>query len=91
MLSQLRAAGGGDRARVVVMSRRIPADERWRFSVLGVRDFLTKPTSFMMLVEALQKVAERMGPADPPESTPRSRRGASLADPDGEPRSRRGT
>ncbi len=88
MLSRLRAVGGGERARVVVTSRRIPADERWRFSVLGVRDFVTKPTSFLVLVEALQKVAERMGPADPPDPAPRSRRTLPSA-PDLAPSSRR--
>jgi serine/threonine-protein kinase len=73
-LSHLRALPSGERARVVVMSDRIDNDDRWRFEVLGVQDFVTKPAPFLALVQSLQKVAERMGPADPPEEPPRSSR-----------------
>ena len=58
-LSRLRALPGCERARVVVISRRIQEEDRWRFSVLGVRDFLEKTSIFPTLVRSLQKVAER--------------------------------
>ena len=59
-LSQLRALPGCARARIVVLSRRIQEEDRWRFSVLGVRDFISKTTIFPTLVRSLQRVAERM-------------------------------
>ena len=37
LLSRLRATPGCERVRVVVLSGRIAREERWRFSVLGVR------------------------------------------------------
>lgn len=68
LLSLLRAVPGAERARVVVLSNKPLNDDRWRFSVLGVRDFVTKPTSFMFLVKLLQKIADRVGSSAP--STP---------------------
>jgi eukaryotic-like serine/threonine-protein kinase len=60
-LSRLRALPGGERARVVVLSDRIGAEHRWRFSVLGVRAFVNKPIVFTRLVESLRTIAERLG------------------------------
>jgi serine/threonine-protein kinase len=37
-----------------------PAD-RWRFSLLGVNDFVAKPTDLKALVETIGAVAERAG------------------------------
>ena len=65
LLSQLRSLPDCARARIVVRSRLIQEEERWRFSVLGVRDFVAKPTMFLTLVRGLQKVAERMSSGVP--------------------------
>ncbi|MFT3774538.1 MAG: protein kinase [Minicystis sp.] len=59
-LSRLRAVPGAERSRVVVMSQRALSEDRWRFTVLGVRDFVVKPTSFMALVRGISKIAERV-------------------------------
>ncbi|APR84595.1 Serine/threonine protein kinase PrkC, regulator of stationary phase [Minicystis rosea] len=64
-LSRLRAVPGAERARVVVMSRHVLSDDRWRFTVLGVRDFMAKPASFMQLVRHISKIAERVTPSAP--------------------------
>ncbi|MEZ4298371.1 MAG: serine/threonine-protein kinase [Polyangiaceae bacterium] len=58
-LSRLRALPGGAGARVVVLSGRVRAVDRWRFSVLGVSDFVTKPIELWRLVERIEKIAER--------------------------------
>ena len=64
-LSRLRAVPGAERARVVVMSRQVLSEDRWRFTVLGVRDFIGKPASFMQLVRHLSTIAERVTPGAP--------------------------
>ncbi len=58
-LSCLRALPGGGRARVVVVSGRVRPDDRWRFEVLGVRDFVLKPIDFYQLVERIEAIAKR--------------------------------
>ncbi len=60
-LSRLRARPGGESMRVVVVSGRAGAQERWRFNVLGVQDFVSKPLDFGALVSALTTVAKGMG------------------------------
>jgi serine/threonine-protein kinase len=60
VLSRLRAVPGAERARVVVLSQRLLDEQRWRFSVMGVRDFLSKMTSFMGMVRRFQAIAERV-------------------------------
>jgi eukaryotic-like serine/threonine-protein kinase len=60
-LSLLRALPGGEQARVVVLSGSVGAQERWRFSILGVRDFVPKPVDFPRLVEKLTAIVERAG------------------------------
>jgi serine/threonine-protein kinase len=58
-LSRLRALPGGDRARVVVLSGRVAAEIRWRFTVLGVSDFVSKPIDFQQLVDRIEGIARR--------------------------------
>ncbi len=56
-LSELRAIPGAAQATVLVVSASVGEVERWRFSVLGVRDFLAKPVAFADLVEAIRRLA----------------------------------
>ncbi|MFO0556511.1 MAG: protein kinase [Polyangiales bacterium] len=60
-LARLRARPGGESMRVVVVSGRAGEQERWRFNVLGVQDFVRKPVEFGALVQALSDVAAGMG------------------------------
>ncbi len=67
-LSEMREMAHGDRARVVVMST--PAGllaSRWRFSILGVQDFLAKPVELKILVETLAALGSRAGWTNSPE------------------------
>ena len=56
-LSELRAIPGAAQATVLVVSAAVGAVERWRFSVLGVRDFLAKPVRLGDLVDAIRRLA----------------------------------
>ncbi len=58
-LSRLRALPGGGQARVVVLSGRVGAADRWRFAVLGVHDFVAKPIDFRQLVDRIEAIAKR--------------------------------
>ena len=69
-LSRLRALPGGGRTRVVVLSGRVGATDRWRFAVLGVNDFVAKPIDFRQLVDRIEAIARRF------EETGRLRMGA---------------
>jgi eukaryotic-like serine/threonine-protein kinase len=60
-LSRLRAVPGGDQIRVVVLSSRVGTEDRWRFSVLGVSDFVKKSSEFQPLVESILAIAKRSG------------------------------
>jgi serine/threonine-protein kinase len=60
-LSRIRAMSRGGRARVIVVSGRVGPADRWRFSLLGVNDFVAKPTDLKALVETIGAVAERAG------------------------------
>jgi serine/threonine-protein kinase len=60
-LSKLRALPGGGDIRVVVISGRVSAGDRWRFTVLGVSDFVAKPIEFEQLVERIEGIAIRYG------------------------------
>jgi serine/threonine-protein kinase len=64
-LSRLRALPGGDRARVVVVSGRVSAKDRWRFAVLGVSDFVAKPIDFRALVDRIEAIARRYAEREP--------------------------
>lgn len=69
-LSEMREMPRGDRARVVVMST--PSGllaSRWRFSILGVQDFLAKPVELAVLVETLAAIGTRAGWMNSPEFT----------------------
>jgi serine/threonine-protein kinase len=57
-LSQLRALPGGGRARVVVVSGRVGPADRWRFAVLGVSHFVSKPIDFRQLVDRIVAIAK---------------------------------
>jgi serine/threonine-protein kinase len=56
-LAALREGPSGDEARVIVCSASAGEKERWRFAVLGVREFLKKPVAFPDLVRALESTA----------------------------------
>ncbi|MBI4951289.1 MAG: response regulator [Myxococcales bacterium] len=60
-LSRLRALPGGDKTRVVVVSGKTGTQQRWRFSVLGVRDFVDKPVDMQKLVSTIGHIAARSG------------------------------
>ncbi len=60
-LSYLRALPKGDMARVVVLSGRVGPQERWKFAVLGVREFVAKPIDFRRLVDTIESIVERAG------------------------------
>ncbi|EYF07306.1 serine/threonine protein kinase [Chondromyces apiculatus DSM 436] len=58
-LSRLRSLPQGDQARVVVMSAKLGEADRWRFSVLGVGDFVAKPIELEQLIETISSIAAR--------------------------------
>jgi len=58
-LARLRALPGGGGARVVVLSGRVKSQDRWRFAVLGVNDFVAKPIDFRQLVDRIEGIAKR--------------------------------
>jgi CheY-like chemotaxis protein len=60
-LSELRALPQGHDARVVVVSGRAGIAERWRFSVLGVTDFVQKPVDLVGLVGVIERIATESG------------------------------
>ena len=59
-LSHLRSLPEGGRARVVVLSGRLGAQDRWRFSVLGVKDFVAKPIDLRRLVRVIEDLVSRV-------------------------------
>jgi serine/threonine-protein kinase len=62
-LSSLRALPGGTSARVLVVSAKAGAEERWKFGVLGVSDFLQKPVTLQALVDTIARAgAPRKAP-----------------------------
>jgi serine/threonine-protein kinase len=60
-LARMRALPGGLSIRVVVVSGSLGAADRWRFSVLGVNDFIDKPVALPVLVQTVGAIAERSG------------------------------
>ncbi|MGO8995014.1 MAG: protein kinase domain-containing protein [Polyangiaceae bacterium] len=60
-LSRLRGLPHGEAMRVIVISGRAPDEARWKFSVLGVRNFLHKPVQLPDLVARIQEIAQRSG------------------------------
>ncbi len=60
-LARIRALPRGGHTHVMVISGHAGESERWRFSVLGVRDFLAKPAEFTALVSAIVRVAAQAG------------------------------
>ncbi len=61
VLSRIRALPGGDETDVLVVSGEAGAAERWRFGILGVRDFLEKPVDLERFVAAIRALAARRG------------------------------
>lgn len=61
VLSRIRALPGGDETDVLVVSGEAGAAERWRFGILGVRDFLEKPVDLERFVAEIRAVAARHG------------------------------
>jgi eukaryotic-like serine/threonine-protein kinase len=76
-LSALRALPRGDEARVIVVSGRTKDEERWRFALLGVEDFVDKPVQLPALVGMLSEIAGRNGWVRPDNGSPPT------AEPDG--------
>jgi len=60
-LSHLRSIPRAEAARVVVLSGRVGPQERWRFAILGVREFVAKPIDLRRLVETIEGIVERAG------------------------------
>lgn len=60
-LSRLRRLPGGLEARILVVSARARDQERWRFSVLGVHDFLAKPVELQELSDTIARIAKQAG------------------------------
>ncbi len=61
VLSRIRALPGGENVSVVVSSGAVGEAERWRFSALGVHDFLAKPVEFGELVATIVKKGRERG------------------------------
>lgn len=61
VLSRVRALPGGESVAVVVISGDVGEDARWRFSVLGVRQFLSKPLDFAELAQTIVRLGRRRG------------------------------
>jgi len=61
VLARVRARPGGETVSVVVMSGSVGEQERWRFSSLGVRDFLEKPVEFSLLVDTIVRKGRERG------------------------------
>jgi serine/threonine-protein kinase len=61
VLSRIRAMPGGDRVAVIVASGTVGASERWRFSILGVQDFIDKPLDFAHTVDRIAAIGRRRG------------------------------
>jgi serine/threonine-protein kinase len=59
VLSRLRSLRDGARIEVIVASGAVGASERWRFGILGVRDFLDKPLDFVRAVGMITAIAKR--------------------------------
>jgi serine/threonine-protein kinase len=57
-LTELRRLPRGNDARVLVVSGTASAQDQWRFSVLGVTDFLTKPTAPEELVATVARLID---------------------------------
>jgi serine/threonine-protein kinase len=61
VLSRIRALSGGDGVAVIVISGAVGEDARWRFSVLGVRHFLSKPVEFPEMVDTIVQLGQKRG------------------------------
>ncbi len=61
MLSRVRAMPGGEAVSVIVMSGEIDEEQRWRFSSLGVRDYVEKPTDFDRFVRTIVRKGQARG------------------------------
>lgn len=60
-LVELRQRAGSEAPRIVVASANVGAVERWRFGVLGVSDFIEKPSSLPEMVALLRDIAVSAG------------------------------
>lgn len=61
VLARLRGERNGDSTEVIIASNFLTSAPRWRFDVLGVREFVEKPVDFAALVSVLQRIAIRRG------------------------------
>ncbi|MBX7195272.1 MAG: protein kinase [Sandaracinaceae bacterium] len=61
VLSRIRALPGGEDTEVLVVRAEAEAAERWRFGILGVRDFQEKPVDVDILVARIADLARRRG------------------------------
>lgn len=60
-LARIREAPNGANARVVVVTAHVTTEQRTRFSLLGVSDFVTKPVSLRALVAKIEEIGKRSG------------------------------
>jgi eukaryotic-like serine/threonine-protein kinase len=60
-LSRIRAMPQGAKMRAIVLSEKKPEDERWRFEVVGVRDYVHKPAELRELVATIEGTVARAG------------------------------
>jgi serine/threonine protein kinase len=56
-LTRLRELRACSNARVIVLSANVREDQRWRFSLLGVSEFMEKPIALATLVETFRGIA----------------------------------
>lgn len=67
VLSLIRTLPGGEDTDVLVVSAEAGARERWRFGILGVREFVEKPVDISRLVDGIRTVGQRHGWLTPPD------------------------
>ena len=65
ILSRIRSGSEGFHPEILVVSSTLARGEQWRFSILGVRDFLAKPIAFPDLVTAIHELGKRRGWSSP--------------------------
>jgi len=61
LLSRMRAMPGGGDVEAIVVSGSVGENERWRFSLLGVRHFVQKPVDHQQLVSIIAAAGQARG------------------------------
>ena len=65
VLAQMRAMEGAQRSKVVLISGEMGQSMRWKFSSLGVLEFLAKPIDFGSLVTLIHRLSLELGWVSP--------------------------